>query len=178
MKALLKDLIGRSTSKEAIKTAQVAPRHKVGDKPVEVRDFPPSIAQNISTCQFHDNQLFPHIKALEFCNTCEIGMCYMCATEHVNGNHNHDWGFDIFNAMEPPRNEVNEAFNSGYRSLFDWSKARCPCGNKLEGYKTATICSACGTATCSAECHDRYVQSQGRCLFKRNFLDIPETSHI
>lgn len=81
----------------------------------------------------------------------------MCADDHVNSHHTHDWGFDIFNAMEPPRNEVNDLFNAGYRTLFDWGEARCPCGNKLAGKKSATICSACGTATCSAACHDRYV---------------------
>ena len=75
----------------------------------------------------------PHVKALEFCNTCEMGMCYICAEDHMDSYHRHDWGFDIFNAMEAPRDEKNDLFNAGYRSLLDWDEARCPCGNKLAG---------------------------------------------
>ena len=59
--------------------------------------------------------------------------------------------------MEPPHNEKNDSFNSGYRTLFDWESAKCPCGARLVGKQTSSICSACGTATCSAECHDKYV---------------------
>lgn len=98
--------------------------------------------------------------------------------EHFDNNCNVDWGFDVFNAMEPSRDELNDKFNAGYRTLIDFEDARCPCGSRLVGKKTATVCAACGTATCSAECHDRYVQSQGRCLFIRNFVDSPETRHI
>lgn len=133
------------------------------------RQFPPSTAHNISSCQLHDQNKFPNVKALEYCNTCQMGMCYMCMHEHLDAHHTVDWGFDIFNAMEPSRNEVNDKFNAGYRTLLDFDSARCPCGSSLVGKKTATVCSACGTATCSAECHDRYVQRQGRCLFIRNF---------
>ena len=46
-------------------------------------------------------------------------MCYICANEHIDDFHNVDWGFDIFNAMEAPRNNVNEAFNQGYVSVVD-----------------------------------------------------------
>ena len=91
------------------------------------------------------------------CKSCEAGMCYICANEHIDMHHTVDWGFDIFNYMDAPRDEKNEAFNSGYRTLFDFSKAKCPCGSPLVGKKNSTICSCCGTATCSAECHDRHV---------------------
>ena len=84
-------------------------------------------------------------------------MCYMCSHDHVDNNHTVDWGFDVFNSMEPPRNEINEQFNAGYRTLIDWESAKCPCGTKLVGNQHSTICSACGTATCSAACHDHYV---------------------
>ena len=84
-------------------------------------------------------------------------MCYMCANEHFDAFHRVDWGFDIFNKMEPPRNDLNEKFNSGYRTLMDFEDAKCPCGAKLVGKVQTTVCSACGTATCSAECHDKYV---------------------
>ena len=83
----------------------------------------------------------------------------MCANHHIDENHTVDWGFDVFGVMEAPRDEKNEAFNAGYRTLLDFEKAKCPCGNKLPGFKSSTVCAACGTATCSAECHDVYVQS-------------------
>ena len=107
----------------------------------------------------HDESKFPNLKALEHCNSCQIGMCYMCANEHADEYHTIDWGFDIFKYMESPRNETNDNFNKGYRALVDLTKLKCPCGNDIAGSRTSTICSGCGTATCSAECHDKYVQS-------------------
>jgi hypothetical protein len=80
----------------------------------------------------------------------------MCANDHADNFHTIDWGFDIFNDMEPPRDENNEKFNKGYRVTVDLLKLKCPCGNAIPGNKTSTICAACGTATCSAECHDRF----------------------
>ena len=88
-----------------------------------------SQAGNISTCQMHDENKFPNVKALEQCSSCESGMCYMCANEHVDSFHTIDWGFDIFNYMEVPRNEINEKFNYGYRTTVDLAKLKCPCGN-------------------------------------------------
>ena len=102
----------------------------------------------------------------------------MCSHDHVDGNHTVDWGFDVFNSMEPSRNDMNDLFNAGYRTLLDWESAKCPCGTKLVGNKNSTICSACGTATCSAACHDHYVQSKGKCLFVRNFITRNETKDI
>jgi len=79
-----------------------------------------SVAHNISNCQVHEEKDYPNVKALEFCMSCEAGMCYICANDHIGMHHTVDWGFDIFNTMEPPRNEVNESFNAGYRSLLDF----------------------------------------------------------
>ena len=81
----------------------------------------------------------------------------MCANEHVDNYHTIDWGFDIFNFMESPKNEINEKFNLGYRTTVDLTKLKCPCGNSIPGLRTSTFCAACGTATCSAECHDKFV---------------------
>jgi hypothetical protein len=105
-------------------------------------------------------------------------MCYICANSHADDFHVIDWGFDIFNAMEPPRDEKNELFNLGYTSVVDLTKLKCPCGNNIPGNLTSAFCAACGTATCSAECHDRYVQSKGKCLFIRNFIDNNQTRSI
>ena len=116
-----------------------------------------SISQNISTCQMHDSAKLENLKALEECKSCRTGMCYVCSNEHADKHHQIDWGFDIFNDMEAPRNEANELFNQGYRTTVDLLKLKCPCGNPIPGIKTSTFCAACGTATCSAECHDRFV---------------------
>ena len=105
-------------------------------------------------------------------------MCYMCSHEHGEAHHNLDWGFDVFNSMEAPRNEVNEKFNAGYRTLLDWDTVKCPCGTPLLGNSNASVCSACGTATCSAECHDYYIQSKGKCLFIRNFIERDAAAKI
>lgn len=107
----------------------------------------------------HDEAKFPNVKALEQCSSCNHGMCYVCSNEHADDHHTIDWGLDIFDNMEAPRNHINELLNQGYRAKVDLVKLKCPCGAPFIGSKTATICSACGTATCSAECHDRFVQS-------------------
>ena len=91
------------------------------------------------------------------CNACDAGMCYVCANDHAENFHTIDWGFDIFKDMEPPHSEANEKFNLGYRTTIDLMKLRCPCGNPIVGNKQATFCAACGTATCSAECHDKFM---------------------
>ncbi len=150
---------------------------KQAPKPVQSA-IPKSISQNISNCQVHEEKDYPNVKALEMCLSCEAGMCYICGNEHFDQNHTVDWGFDIFNVMEAPRDEKNEAFNSGYRTLLDFNKTKCPCGNSIPGKKTAAVCACCGTVTCSAECHDKYVQSVGKCLFIRNFIQNEQTIYI
>ena len=81
----------------------------------------------------HDENKFPNLRALEQCSSCEAGMCYICANEHADNFHTIDWGFDIFNFMEAPRNEINEKFNKGHRTLVDLTKLKCPCGNAIPG---------------------------------------------
>ena len=105
-------------------------------------------------------------------------MCYICANDHSDQHHTIDWGFDIFNVMEAPRNEKNDDFNAGYRSLLDFSKTKCPCGSDTVGKKDSALCACCGTVTCSAECHAHHVQTPGKCLFIRNFIQNDSTKHI
>jgi hypothetical protein len=140
--------------------------------------FLESVSSKISTCGVHDENQFPNVKALEMCASCHTGMCYMCANEHADKFHTIDWGFDIFNVMEPPRNELNETFNAGHRATLDLTKLKCPCGNPIIGNKSSTFCAACGTATCSAECHDKFCQAPGKCLFIRNFVTNDATNKI
>ena len=104
---------GGSVGNTGLKTSQHSPSQSAANafqpkQPPSQRQFPASTAHNISSCQLHDQNLFPNVKALEYCNTCQMGMCYMCAHEHFDDHHTVDWGFDVFNAMEPSRNEVND----------------------------------------------------------------------
>jgi hypothetical protein len=78
------------------------------------------VASNISTCQVHDEKEYPNVKALEMCLTCDAGMCYICSNDHMDHHHTIDWGFDVFSHMEPSRSEINDDFNAGYRTLFDF----------------------------------------------------------
>ena len=90
------------------------------------------IASKISTCGVHDQNLFPHVKALEYCITCSLGMCYMCSNDHFDNNHQIDWGYDIFKFLEPAHNDENELFNSGFRTTFDLEEMKCPCGRSIK----------------------------------------------
>ena len=79
----------------------------------------------------HDNRKYPNLKAIEFCVTCSIGMCYTCGNDHIDKNHQVDWGFDIFDKLELSKDEVNDVFNSGHRVLLDWEQLYCPCWTKI-----------------------------------------------
>ncbi len=72
----------------------------------------------------------------------------------------------------------NERFNQGYPYLLDLKKLKCPCGTPFLSKETSTICSACGTATCSSECHNTYSQKDANCRFIRNFVINNQTSNI
>lgn len=89
-----------------------------------------------------------------------------------------DWGYDIFKYMEPPHNENNELMNMGYRTTFDLEDMKCPCGTKIKNSRYSTMCAACGSWTCSAQCHDTYIQREGKCVFIRNFIKNSDTAHI
>ena len=51
-------------------------------------------------------------------------------------------------------------------------------GKKIKDSKHSTMWAAWGSLTCSAACHDFYVQSKGKCLFIRNFVMNDQTKHI
>jgi hypothetical protein len=50
----------------------------------------------------------------------------MCSNHHFDKNHQVDWGYDIFKYIEPPHNDENELFNSGYRTILDLEEMKCP----------------------------------------------------
>ena len=62
--------------------------------------------------------------------------------------------------------------------LLDLEKLDCPCGSPFLDKSTSTICAACGSATCSAECHENHIQSNHLCLFINNFNKNAETKNI
>lgn len=68
----------------------------------------------------------------------------------------------------------------------DLANIKCPCGS-LSNYKgtpildkedTAAFCAACGTATCSNECHQRHIINKGECSFHLNFEDDFEGKYL
>lgn len=62
--------------------------------------------------------------------------------------------------------------------IVELEKLKCPCGNCFLDKSTSTICAACGTATCSAECHEKHVQADKKCLFINNFNKNENTKKI
>lgn len=81
----------------------------------------------------------------------------MCSNHHFDFGNQIEWGHDIFNHMEAPHNEINEDFNSGYRTLVDWDQVNCPCGKRITESNTSAMCGTCGSITCSSECHHKYI---------------------
>ena len=47
--------------------------------------------------------------------------------------------------------------------------SRSPKGTHFLRNEHSAFCVACGNATCSAACHDKYLQSPGLCTFAKNF---------
>ncbi len=62
-----------------------------------------------------------------------------------------------------------DLFNQGYPAILDLAKLKCPCGKPFLSSPEATVCAACGSATCSPQCHAEYIQGRGKCVFYHNF---------
>ena len=87
-------------------------------------------------------------------------------------------GNEVFDHILPPINDKNERFNQGYPHVINLDTLKCPCGTSFLSKQSSAICVACGTATCSAECHDKYSQSVNNCLYHVNFVKNEETLKI
>ena len=37
-----------------------------------------------NSCNLHNNDRFPNLKATEFCYSCNTKMCYMCGSKHID----------------------------------------------------------------------------------------------
>ena len=131
-----------------------------------------------TTCAAHMEKILPNLRPLEYCNTCSTSFCYSCGNSHFDKYCNVEWGLEIFDNIEPAKNIKNERFNLGYPFMIDIQKLKCPCGCEFLSKETSTICAACGTATCSSECHDKYAQKENKCLFIKNFTPNEETAKI
>ncbi len=131
-----------------------------------------------TTCGAHLESVLPNLRPLEYCNTCEISFCYTCGNKHIDAYCNVEWGMDVFDSLEVSKNDKNEKFNTGHPFVVDLEKLKCPCGSPFLSKPTSSICSACGTATCSPECHDKYAQKENKCLFIRNFVINEDTNFI
>lgn len=87
-------------------------------------------------------------------------------------------GLEVFNDLELAVDEKNDTLNLGHPFTVDLEALKCPCGTPFLDKSTSSICAACGSATCSAECHAKYAQDDGKCLFIRNFVENEQTVNI
>jgi hypothetical protein len=81
-------------------------------------------------------------------------------------------GYGVFEHLKDEDTKKADQFNKGLPAILDLTKLKCPCGKPFLMGTDSTVCGACGTATCSAECHDKFMQSANKCLFSRNFADM------
>lgn len=124
-------------------------------------------------CFTHSKQ---KIKANEYCLSCELQFCYLCGNQHFDSLCQVEWGKDLVeNNFKLSSNTKVIRFNSGYPFKINLIKLKCPCGNDFLTNETSAICSACGTATCSAECHKKYMEDTNECLFNHNFMEDYKT---
>lgn len=91
---------------------------------------------------------------------------------------NNKGGLEVFDELEEARDDKNERFNLGHPFIMNLDKLKCPCGTSFLSKSTSSICAACGTGTCSAECHAKYAQDPKKCLFINNFVRNTETCNI
>lgn len=144
----------------------------------KLQSFLKSNLPKTTTCGVHIESRMPNLRPLEYCNTCNISLCYTCGNDHFDKYCNIEWGLEVFDSLEGIKSPKNERFNLGYPYLLDLNKLKCPCGSPFLSKQTSTICSACATATCSKECHDKYAQKEKKCLFINNFVANVETTGI
>jgi hypothetical protein len=131
-----------------------------------------------TTCGYHNERKMPYLRPLEYCNTCSMSLCYSCSNNHMDKYCNIEWGLEIFSDLKLAQTEKNEKFNLGYPFNLNLNFLKCPCGTDFLSSPTSTICIACATATCSSECHDKYMQKDNKCLFIRNFVENEHTMLI
>lgn len=126
------------------------------------------ITNSFNLCDFHrENQL----KSNEYCNSCNLSFCYKCGNDHFDMHCNVSWGNDLVllpNAINY-HNEKNMKFNLGYPFVIDLTNLKCPCGTEFLNNENSAICSACGIATCSPECHYKYAEEIEACGFNLNY---------
>ncbi|KRX09541.1 hypothetical protein PPERSA_12284 [Pseudocohnilembus persalinus] len=119
-------------------------------------------------CLLHNTAAFPDVKANHHCHTCNINMCYICSNKHFENNCDITWtNKDL--QVETLDNK-NKLFNQGYLTKLTLEKLQCPCGSYIDQERPGSgMCVACGTATCSHECHQKYVEEEHQCTFNNNF---------
>lgn len=63
---------------------------------------------------------------------------------------------------------ILKEFNTGSLIHLDINKLKCICGKPANEH--TAICAACGSATCSSECHHE-LEKQDKCKFHHNFTE-------
>lgn len=113
----------------------------------------------------------PKFKTNEHCLTCKEDLCFSCTNNHYDNLCEIEWGVDLIPNLKKPYNEVNIKFNLGYPFILNLEEIKCPCGTPFLESNNSSICSACGTATCSSKCHHEHLTKTDSCCFDSNFFN-------
>ena len=134
------------------------------DKLIGKRRVLPHKPLELNPCKYHDQRQFPDLVETDYCRSCDMKMCYMCAHPHF------DHGCHVSHTPHkgPEINPSLKGFNWGALTLLSWKDLLCSCGKPWTDGHEPTICVACGSATCSADCHLK-LQEDHQCLFFTNF---------
>lgn len=132
----------------------------------------------IKLCSQHNIKKYPNVKSNESCLSCNEDICYMCGDIHFNNKCNVQWGIDIIPSLKSIDDDKNVKFNQGYPFILDLVDLKCPCGTEILESVNSTICSSCGTATCSESCHEKFLENENMCLFHTNFLSLDSPKEI
>ena len=153
------------------------------NSPARAKEAPKRAADvmegKIRLCNHHETRLYPNIIANETCNTCNTQVCYMCGHKHIMGACEVECiyifkpgGKELVGGYEKVREVTNDAqflLNYGYVGTLYLEALECPCGTKITSSDKSAECTACGTWTCSKECHDKYISGEDLCTFHHNF---------
>lgn len=118
---------------------------------------------NQALCKYHDQHRYPDLLETEHCRDCDMSLCYICSHAHIDYGCQVHWDYPL----APSAISVLDKFNAGYKTQIDWEELKCSCGQPWAQGTQPTICIACGTATCSDDCHLQ-LQDDHLCLFFTN----------
>jgi hypothetical protein len=107
-------------------------------------------------------------------------MCFLCAEAHIEAQHTVILQNDALVNIPAPALELSNKeptqvnknalevlnlLNQGSKIILRLNSLHCPCGRSFNDSPESALCCVCVSATCSDECHRRFVQERGLCRF-------------